>query len=230
MVPFTIVADLRTGSTLLATTLDRHPQVRCYGELFHPDDLPDNRPSNLEATRCSADELLRAALGRSGHRARGFKAMSFLPLESAGRWPDAWEAMHRVPRLRVVWLTRRDRLAQYASVVIARRTGVFHPHDHDDLYRPERRPSVRIDPAELRAWVGDRDALLARRRRQLHGAPSLELEYEKLTEDWEASIARVQQFLGVDVLPLEPAKRRQETRPLAEVIRNYDELVRSASE
>ncbi len=32
---FVIYGQWRTGSTLLASLLDSHPQVRCYGELFH---------------------------------------------------------------------------------------------------------------------------------------------------------------------------------------------------
>lgn len=231
MVPFVIVADVRTGSTLLASSLDGHPQVRCYGELFHPEDLPDNRiegpHTGAAADVGDAAALLRAAFRRDGHRARGFKAMAFLPLPSQARWSDAWERLRDVHGLQVLWLTRQNRVAQFASMEVARQTGVFHPHDHDPLYRAEHRPTVSIDPARFRAWVAERDALLARRRAQLGGLRSLELDYETLTGDWAASLARVQAFLGVDALPLEPVKRKQESRPLTEVIRNYDELARS---
>jgi LPS sulfotransferase NodH len=224
MVPFAIVADLRTGSTLLSTSLDRHPQVRCYGELFHPQDLPDNRIGGLDRARASAGAILRAALCSGRRRTRGFKAMSFLPLRTERRWRDAWGRLRALPGLRVLWLTRRNRLAQYTSLEVARRTGVFHPHDHDRLYAAEHRPTVTLDPAEFRAWVEERDALLAWRRRQLDGLPALELDYEALTEDWHRSLERVQAFLEVDVLPIAPMKRKQESRPLAKVIRNYEEL------
>jgi LPS sulfotransferase NodH len=223
MVPFVIVADLRTGSTLLSTSLDRHPQVRCRGELFHRDDLPDNGIEGLDRADATAAAILRGAF-RGVERARGFKAMTFLPLPSERRWPDAWDRLGAVRGLRALWLARRDRLAQYASLEVARRTGVFHPHDHDRLYRPEHRPAVTIDPRAFRAWVRERDALLARRRAQLGDVPSLELEYESLARDWERTVARVQAFLEVDVLPLAPVKRKQESRPLTEVIRNYAEL------
>ncbi len=230
MVPFAIVADLRTGSTLLSTSLDRHPQVRCYGELFHPQDLCDNRVDGLDRARASAAMILRSALCSGRRGVRGFKAMTFLPLPDASRWHDAWQQLGVLPGLKVLWLARRDRLAQYASLEVARCTGVFHPHDHDRLYAARHRPTVTLDPAAFRAWVEERDALLAQRRRQLDGLPALELDYETLTGDWHRSLARVQAFLEVDVLPIEPMKRKQESRPLAEVIENYEELTATLPE
>src|SRR5690606_16997605 len=223
MVAFVIVADLRTGSTLLASSLDRHPDVRCYGELFHSEDLPDNRVEGVGRDSASAEALLRALFRGTGERACGFKMMTFLPLASEARWPDAWERLRAVPGLRVLWLTRRDRLAQYASLEVARRTGVYHPHDDDRLYRPEHRPTIAVDPAAFLAWVAERDALLERRRRELEGLPALELAYEDLAERWDTTLARVQAFLEVPGVPVEPAKRKQEGRSLAEVIRNYGE-------
>lgn len=222
MTPFVIVADLRTGSTLLATSLDRHPQIRCYGELFHSEDLPDTRIEGLDRRNASAEKILRHAFDGNGSRACGFKSMTFLPIDP--RWRDAWERLCAVPGLRVLWLTRCDRLAQYASLEVARHTGVFHPDDDDGLYRPENRPSITIDAAAFRAWVKEREALLGRRRSELDGLPALELDYETLTADWPQSTARVQEFLGVEMTPIRQLKNKQERRPLAEVIANYDEL------
>ncbi len=224
--PFAIVSDLRTGSTLLASSLDQHPQIRCYGELFHSRDLPDNRIEGFDRLEASAAAVLERAMQARGVDACGFKSMIFLPLPAARHWADAWHRTRELPGLRVIWLTRRDRLAQYASVEIARHTGLFHPHDNDRLYRPECRPVITIDPFGFEAWVRERDAQLRRRRKVLRGVPSLELDYEELTGDWARSIARIQRFLQVDVGPLEQRKKKQERRPLPEVIANYPELER----
>jgi LPS sulfotransferase NodH len=222
--PFVIAADLRTGSTLLASTLDEHPQIRCYGELFHSQDLPDNRIDGFDRLGASAEAILKRAMHRRGVKACGFKAMIFLPLPSAADWADAWKRMRELPGLRVIWLTRRDRLAQYASAEVVRHTGVFHPYDNERVDRPEHRPVITIDPDEFRSWVRERDAQLRRRREMLRGMPALDLDYETLTGDWERSTTCVQRFLGVDVEPLEQQKKKQELRPLADVIANYAEL------
>lgn len=223
-VPFAIVADIRTGSTLLAASLNRHPQVRCYGELFHSEDLPDNCIEGFDRSRAPARAILEHAMQAPGVRACGFKAMIFLPLPGSRRWVDAWRRLREVPGLRVIFLTRRDRLAQYASLEVVRHTGVFHPYDNDRVYRPENRPVITIDPDELRSWMRERDAQMRRRREILHGVPALDLEYETLTERWQRSTTCIQRFLGVDVQPLEQKKKKQEPRPLNEVISNYDEL------
>lgn len=222
--PFVIAADLRTGSTLLATSLDTHPQIRCYGELLHSEDLPDNRIEGFARLDASVEAILQQAMQARGVAACGFKAMIFLPLPSATHWGDAWKRIRELPGLRVIWLTRRDRLAQYASAEVVRYTGVFHPYDDDRVYRPEHRPVIRIDPDEFRSWVRERDAQLRMRREMLQGVPAFDLDYETLTGDWERSTTCIQRFLGVDVAPLVQQKKRQERRPLAEVIANYAEL------
>ena len=225
-VPFVIVADLRTGSTLLHSTLDRHPDARCYGELLHPDDLPDNRPGDVARRELSGAELIDRALGAPDVRASGFRAMVFLPRPSDPGWSDAWPVLAEREGLRVLYLTRRDRLAQYASLLVAEATRVYHPHGDDHpVLEPDNRPRVTVDPAEFRRWTVERDALMRGRRDLLRGKRSLELDYETLTGDWDGAMARVQRFLDLPPRPLEPAKRKQETRPLHEVIDNYEELV-----
>lgn len=222
--PFAIVADMRTGSTLLSASLDQHPEIRCYGELFHPEDLPDNLIEGVDRRALDTEALLRAALDVPGVRAVGFKAMVFLPLEATPQWTDLWTRLRALEGLRVLYLERRDTLAQYTSLVVAQETGVFHPYDNDDLYDPENRPTVYVDPEAYRAWVEARRDRMARRRQQLAGLPGLELTYEALCDDWEATMRRVQDFLDVPYHALEQRKQKQETRPLSSVIENFEEL------
>lgn len=223
--PFAIVADLRTGSTLLQSSLHLHPEIHCYGELFHPDDLPDNRLPGPDRRALSAGEVIRHAFRVEGVRAVGFRAMIFLPDAPDSRWADAWERLGGVAGLHVIYLMRQNQLAQYASVRIAHQTRTYHPMPGDPLLDPENRPTITIDPEAFRAWTAHRDHLFGRRRRQLRGQPSLELTYEVLTSDWQGTMQRVQAFLGVRPLPLEPDREKQEKRPLSEVITNYHELV-----
>ena len=224
MTPFIIVADLRTGSTLLHSSLDGHPDVRCYGELFHPDDLPDNQLPDRRRHDLTGGEVIRRAFAVEGVRAAGFRAMIFLPLPSEPQWADAWECLRSLSDLHVIYLTRRDRLAQYASMVVAQQTGAWHPSSHDPILKPENRPQITIDPEQYRRWIDEREQIWTQRRTQLAGKPSLELDYETLTGQWPETTARVQEFLGVPCVPLQPAKQKQETRPLSEVIANYEEL------
>lgn len=224
MIPFVIMADLRSGSTLLSSSLNRHPQIRCYGELFHPDTLPDNQIPGQDRHALSAGEIMQQVFRLNEEKAIGFKAMIFLPMPSQSHWKDAWNVLKSRQDLHVIHLLRLDQLAAYTSALIAQKTGVFHPHHGDPLYRPENRPSVHIDPERYIQWRTDRERLFYMRSRFMRGKPSFTMTYEKLTESWETTIRDVQRFLTVDPIALKPEKQKQETRPLSEAILNYEQL------
>ena len=229
-IPFVIVADMRTGSTLLHSSLDAHPEVRCLGELLHTSVLPDNVPPGIDPRsrdEMSGRELVARAFDAGAIKAAGFRAMIFLPSAEQARWQDAWDALAANEDLRVIYLTRRDRLAQYASVLVARETAVFHPPANDPVLKPENRPRVHVDAAEFRRWTQERDELFDARRAQLEGKTSLEIDYETLTRDWAETIDAVQEFLGVERVTLGQVKQKQERRPLSEVIANYDQLAKA---
>lgn len=224
--PFVIVADLRTGSTLLSATLDRHPQIRCRGELFHPDDFPDNQLPAESRPALSGPALVARALADDDVQAAGFRAMVFHP-DPAERpqWAGAWQALAAQRDLHVIVLRRADVLAQFASLAIAQQTGRYNPHPGDPLYDPDHRPRVHLDPDALRHWIDERADLYAQRCAQLAGHPTLELTYEQLAQSWDDTLACIEAFLGVDQKPLTPAKQKQEQRTLSDMIVNYDELV-----
>lgn len=226
---FAIVADLRTGSTLLSTSLDQHPGIRCRGELLHPDDLPDNQLPGIRRKELAPNQLLEAAFAVSRESAIGFRAMVFRPDPAQQPdWAGFWDELRAWKEVRVLFLERRDRLAQYASLCIAQQTGKFHPPPGDPTLRPENRPRLHIDPQAFRSWADERQQLRARRKAQLQGVPLLDLAYEELAANWDATLQAIQQFLCVEARTLRPAKERQEQRPLELVIANYDELRRVA--
>ena len=223
-IPFVIVADLRTGSTLLSSSLHQHPQVRCLGELFHTSTFPDNDLPGHDRLALSGRQVVRQAFA-GDVQAAGFRAMIFLPLPDRPQWADSWDALRDTPDLRVISLLRGDKLAQYASVLIADRLRVWHPSPGDPVLDAENRPTVRIDPADFHRWRDEREDLLQRRLEQLAASRLLEIEYETLVEDWPGTIHDVQTFLGVDPFPLAPSRQKQERRPIHEIVENYDELV-----
>mgnify|MGYP006300240343 CR=1 FL=1 len=222
--PFIIVADLRTGSTLLSSSLDRHPDIRCMGELFHSQDFPDNRIPGVNHFEKTGTALVHHAFRAGGCKAAGFRAMVFLPAKETPRWADAWRALRDYADLRVIFLQRRDYLAQYVSYRIAVQTGKWHPSPDDSILVPEERPRVVVDPEDFRKWKDERIRLYAKRRRQLYGKAILDLDYSQLAFNWRSTIIRVQGFLSADPLCLHPVKKKQERRNISNAIKNIDEL------
>ncbi len=226
--PFLIVCDLRTGSTLLTTSLDRHPFIRCLGELFHSEDHADNQIQRADRHALTARELVAAGLDAPPGHAGGFRAMVYQP-DTAARpqWSGVWEALAECEGLRVIYLRREDPLAQYVSYRVAERTGHFHPPPDDPALEAGNRPILHVEPGELNAWIEERASLYARCRTQLAGKPTLETSYDALAEHWDAEIHRIQRFIGVQPHRLTQRKRKQEQRPLAEVVSNYEALRQS---
>lgn len=230
MPPFVIVADLRTGSTLLSSSLDLHPEIRCYGEVFHPDDFDDNQLDQTDRHQLNGRAVIRHIFGDPDEQGRavGFRAMIFLPLSSALQWNDAWQALGDVDDLKVIHLSRRNRLAQYASMLVAEQTRTWHPSPNDPVLRPENRPAVVVDPDDFVQWTRQRDELAHSRLEMLSQKRAMHVDYESLAADWPAETRRIQQFLRVRPRELEQVKQVQERRPLSEVIQNYNALTAAA--
>jgi LPS sulfotransferase NodH len=223
--PFVIVCDLRTGSTLLSTSLDRHPQIRCRGELLHSDDHADNGFDGIDRHALTGRQLVAAALTPPPGCAAGFRAMVHQPdTEARPQWRDAWTTLATWPRLRVIVLHRKDVLAQYASYRVAERIGAFHPPPDADVLEPDRRPIVHVDEQALNEWAQQRSELYRRRCTELAGHARLETTYEALARHWDTEMLRIQRFLGVVPQHLTQGKAKQERRPLSQVVSNYARL------
>jgi hypothetical protein len=72
---------------------------------------------------------------------------------------------------------------------------------------------------KTKALEKEHESFFAEHSKQIHT-----LYYEDLVANTEKEIQDVQQFLGVESLPLTPYTKKQEKRPLKEIITNYDEL------
>ncbi|MFO7964691.1 MAG: sulfotransferase [Desulfobacterales bacterium] len=225
-VPFIILADLRTGSTMLSSTLNKHPDIRCLGELFHSYDFADNWICGVDRCEQSGRGLIHYAFESDEYSAVGFRAMVFLPFNDRPQWSDKWDALEDTPDLRVICLERKDYMAQYASYLVAEKTGKFHPSPEDPILHPQNRPVVRIDPDAFRTWRSERRLLFQMRAKQLGKKPQLHITYSDLAGNWPVTINKIQEFLKVLPHPLEPVKQKQEKRRLSEIIENYTELDR----
>jgi LPS sulfotransferase NodH len=206
---------------MLASALHTHSQLRVAGEiLVRPECFGLPRPAAGERRPAFERRLLRAAWqsfdGCIIHR-RHVRALRFIA---------------RRPHIRVLFLRRRNWLAQFASERLALRTGVWHIADpHRDYLsndgvtqRATPALTLRLSPEECRRY---RDAALARERLALDLLQRNLLHnvtYEELSADWEGALAGVLDFLGVRREPLQPATQRQEERPLSAVVENLAEL------
>jgi len=218
-IPFVIESFPRCGTHMLRTALDRHPQIRCAGEIFNRD------AADCEAR--TAEEVEEVLSGRlcPGPDVSGF-CVHRIPLsESAFPWrhnsPLDWFRLARrlhEQSIRVIALDRRNLLRRHVSHLVASKTRRWQ------FYGPASLPTpVRVVPEDLEADV-DWYRLLWQQARSLVPAV-LMIAYESLVADWEHQIGRIQDYLGVKRVPVR-SRTIKPNWPLREIVENHDDLKR----
>ena len=222
VVPFIVLTSHRTGSNLLVSLLADHPRVHATGEVLSRHvPLALVCPEARSWERLTPARLLhRRVFGRPGVAAAGCKVFYH---HGAGFSRSAWAYLAALPDLRVVHLRRRDRLARYVSYLRAMQDGAWLRADGDASTAPQE--PVVVDPAGFVAhatmWEQRRRAALER----LGGSAVLEVWYEDLVADREATMAAVFSHLGVAPAPVRSSLQRQRTTPLEDVVVEHDGVV-----
>ena len=234
MTPFVILGTQRTGTTWLATLLDAHREIRCYGEAFKrfkarsKVDVGDS--GYLHYRHATWHRMLRHLLQRRASvtayldelyappaaqvRAVGFKLM----LNQGSRNPAVIDYLLARGALGIA-VFRENSLQTLVSRLSARQSGTFHSTEKvaakpvavalDDLL--QRLASL---DAERTAWSERLGA-----RMKLH-----RVSYEQLAADPNAMMADVFGFLGVSVEPVTSSLKKIGSDDLHARIANYAEV------
>jgi hypothetical protein len=185
-----------------------------------------------------------------GVSAVGFKLHYGHPLGFAG----LEQALTEDRGLRIVHVRRANLLRLYLSLKQAEATGVWKDDPSQSRPAIDVRESLAAARHPRSTWMRLGNAIHRLRGRRARGAlmtltveecrefflrhqlqaqrydelfhdhPGMTIYYEQILSDRDAALARVQQFLDVPVEPLAVTLRRQNARPLAEVLGNYGEL------
>lgn len=219
----------RTGSANLQLVLSRHPQIHNEGEVFNPAVLelyPESNPIRRLADPAPERFLdLLSYLGQTTGKTQVGVKLLYTCLSEAQR-KDLL-----VSGLKVVHLYRSDLLAQSLSYLTALRSNVWHVTGETI----EGRKRISIPAAEVMQNISYIENIFEETRKLLARSkvPNIEVEYTQLYDDPEIGLRRIQNFLEVEQVSLDPDFFRHKTRerfPHQEYIENYDELVRRFSQ
>jgi LPS sulfotransferase NodH len=234
--PFAIVAAQRTGSTLLARSLDSSPFIYCAGEIFHDGSNiyhPEWRLPRPWPGVTMVDWLLGGRIQRSGikrHLGRYFA--------SAGESASAVGFKVMTPQLRrfpgllpllsdlgvtMLFLHRRDSFATALSYAKARFTNVYHS---DRVVDNAGTTIVRMPDDEFGALLercvrAKREVLALHRERG-----GTLLAYEDMVDDWSGVIASIGRLLDLPALQVEQTLDKLGRSGNRVIIENEDELRR----
>jgi hypothetical protein len=227
---FVILAAPRTGSNMLCTLLDSHPEILCHHEVFNPTGIYyalglRDGSFNL-GTLAERDRDPLAFLGRlwasdQGHTCVGFK-MTHRQNEAV------FLSLLANERIKKIVLRRRNRVRTFVSRKIAETTGVWEAYHPADL--PQVPPPVHVNMEQLVEHIRQDEAYYAGIDGSLRasGQEALPMSYEDLMNVDARRIAL--RFLEVGDghgAGLTVKSIRQNPAPLAELVSNFDELEQS---
>lgn len=126
MIKFAMLSGPRSGTSLVTTTLNSHPDILCHGEIYHPnswnhirgtlDGVPDEE---IQEMRKDTDGFLGRIFDQPDYKAAGFKVWQ-------KQSPEAVEKILADTSIKKIIYERRNIFARNASARLAKVTGVYN--------------------------------------------------------------------------------------------------------
>ena len=237
---FVILTEARTGSNLLVSLLDSHPDINCHSEVFHRKTVYAKPPldaMSVEWRDAHVEEVLDAIFADKdrGERllANGFKLFYY-------HKPKLILRLARDPKVKFIVLRRNDKLSQYSSRKIALKTGRWAgPKENrgetnsaaDEKPRGGGQAKVKYSVwghltysifSELCYYVAMR--VLAH-----FGAKTFQVRYEDLVTDLDGQMREVLSFLQLSEADLSTELERQNSPDVIDRFSNQQWARRSVA-
>jgi hypothetical protein len=235
---FVIISPPRSGSWLLWTSLAQHPSVAIFGELFNEDHFGTGNKLHVQ---CSTPAIICRSVRRDEpgddylHReillkfaGSNFHAVGFKLLYDQARQNRnlrrLWLYLAEDPSIRIIHLWRANLLEGLISLKMAIASDQWICYPQDKMVRRDLRP-LRLSHEECMAYYRH----VLNRRRQIQCLFTrhrvLAIEYKKeLVGSYNETMARIQMFLGLMPRQVRPVLEKQSTKPIQELVANYQEL------
>lgn len=221
---FVVLSMSRSGSWHLVELLNEHPQVVSNGELLNNDDTSGWGAGD----RAGLDDgqLVERGLSnppirceKSAVRAVGFKLL----YEQLVDRSETLSFLAAHDEVKAIVLERRNQFEAVRSLAQARETGrwqsLFGPHE---AVGP---PLVQLDPRECERRLADAQLFYDSVRRVFPEERRSWVLYEDLRDDPDAVLQQLWAFLGVPCVVVQPRLQQQETRFLADCVRNFAQIL-----
>lgn len=208
---FIVLSRSRTGSNMLISFLNSHPNVHTEVGIF----------GNLNGR--SYKDILAKVFGKQPYyiKSKGFKIFYYHPQDDDSG--DLWDSLVNMDGLCVIHLKRRNILRVLISRKIAGYEDVWESTSTKGLdARRNKAVTFTVDELEegfkqTRDWENGGDE-------KFREHPLLSIYYESLVNDPEGAFSKITDFLGVRYVPPETKLRRQNPERLRNIVINYDEL------
>lgn len=209
---FMVLSRSRTGSNMLLSFLNSHPNIHAEGEVFN---RLNGRNYREILSRVFADQPPRIL-------AKGFKIFYYHPLDDDSC--AIWQDLEALDNLRVIHLKRKNILRTLISRKIAGYHDVWVDKATDGNDNVCRRKAVSFSPKELRRGFEQTRQWEASGAQRFAGHPLISVYYEDLVRQPEAVFSKITDFLGVAYVQPKTALKKQNPERLRDLLVNYGEL------
>ena len=207
---FAIVGNARTGSNFLLDGLKTSPAIRMYHEIF----ASHNREIGKDFDKVLSTVLQYESLST---QMVGFKVFYNHLTE------EEWKKLVDWKDLKVIHLTRRNRLKTVISLEIAFKTGQWTKAGHSGGPKEK---GVMLDPFKLIKQIEHIEQGEAATRARFCDREILEVVYEELVQSPPQVFRSVSEYLGVDGIDSSKIRlKKQNPEGLTQLIINYDDVV-----
>ncbi|MDJ0647723.1 MAG: sulfotransferase [Xenococcaceae cyanobacterium MO_188.B19] len=204
---FIILSSPRSGTHMLKSSLDLHPNVMCHDEVFNPDygyAFLKNMPE---------DEILQHFIFREYKPS--IKAVGFCLHRSdagfRGNWQRLWKMLQENSDLYVLSLFRSNLLRRYLSFKVM--TG-----------SKSKQIAIELDKEELLEDFQKQRNKVEEFNQEFAQNRILQVSYEELCQNYSKTMQGIQEFLEIPYVDLKPKTKKLENRSLKESIKNYETL------
>jgi LPS sulfotransferase NodH len=223
---FIILAAPRTGSNMLCTLLNSHPDVLCHHELFNPNGIfyaLEYRDGTLDlGSMETRDQDPFRFLQRVWAHSQGASCIGFKM--TRGQNAAIMQGLINDHGVLKIILYRRNRLKTYVSEELARQTDRWEVYAGDELVTDV--PKLNVDVKAFRAHSELNESFYKHIRDTLQSGrqPWIETAYEDILT--RAEHVRVLEFLGIGATQtmLTQSSIKQNDTDLRSHIENYQEL------
>ena len=223
---FVILAAPRTGSNLLCTLLNSHPEVLCHHEIFNPNGIfyaLEYRDGSLDLGGMEArDREPFAFLQRVWEHPQGAPCVGFKM--TRGQNAVIMQNLIEDSGVMKILLYRRNRLKTFISEQLARQTDRWEVYARDELATDK--PKLHVDVKSFKAHCDLNESFYQDIQHALRSGqqPWIETAYEDILATSEH--VRLLEFLGVRASEtrLTQASVKQSDSDLRTHIENFQEL------
>lgn len=210
---FIVITRSRTGSNLLMSFLDSHPEIIAKGEVF-------NR-LNEKTTESVWSKFFTKKPKEIKYA--GFKIFYYHPMDCENR--EVWNIIGNNKSIKLIHLTRKNILKTVISREIAAKTDVWTNKDKHRIDLKDKQISVSIE--ECMNEIQKTKEYEEKTRNDFKNHALMELTYEDLVENNQKLMNEVFRFLGVEATSVNSNYKKQNNEELRDLILNYSELSES---